>query len=239
MSIRTTRNDTNERERYHPYPVKRATYGLTPVNRNTDGYVPKGTKPDYMLMNFGNMNTKMAREEIIPDKISFKKTVPNDRFLRIYLFTPYINGVNKFTVMPINHKEFERDYKNNKFELYRYKNKQHSNYYIYIFEKPDSDSQAGELMKLKQTIRKELNINFMDGRVLRAPPDPLSRFGETLNSRDDLFKLGGAAKSKKYVLYNNKRRLVKINAENKKYIVCDRTDILLSTIKGKFRYMLD
>lgn len=68
--------------------------------------------------------------------------------------------------------------------------------------------------KLKEIITQQLNIHFPS-------------------------KLGGAAKSKKYVLYNNKRRLVKINAENKKYIVCDRTDILLSTIKGKFRYILD
>lgn len=238
MSIRTTRNDTNERERYHPYPVKRATYGLTPVNRNTDGYVPKGTTPDYMLMNFGNMNTKMAREKIIPYKISFKKTVPNDGFLNIYLFQPYRNGVNKFTVTKITPDVFERNYKKITYELYKYTNKLGSNY-IYIFEKPTSDSKVGELMKLKETIRKELKINFMDGRELPDSPNPLSRFGETLNSRDELFKSGGAAKSKKYVLYNNKRRLVKINAENKKYIVCDRTDILLSTIKGKFRYMLD
>ncbi len=235
----SSRSDTKEEERYRPYHnLKRATYGLTPVKRNTDGYVPKGTTPDYMLMNFGNMNTKMEREKIIPYKISFRKTVPNDLFLNIYLFTPYRNGVNKFTVMPITHDEFKDNYKNNQFELYIYKNKQNSNY-IYIFEKPTSNSQADELIKLKQTIKKELNINFMDGRESPDSPNPLSRFGETLNSRDELFKLGGAAKSKKYVLYNNKRRLVKINAENKKYIVCDRIDILLSTIKGKFRYILD
>lgn len=67
---------------------------------------------------------------------------------------------------------------------------------------------------LKKLIQEKLKINF-PGRT------------------------AGSTKSKKYVLYNNKRRLVKINDEKKKYIVCDKTDILLSSIRGKFRYVLD
>jgi len=223
MSIRTTRTDTNGNKRYDPYDHKqqRATYGLAPFNKNSNGYAPEGTIPYYMSMNFGNMNDQSVRQLIVPDKISFRKKVHRDPFLKIFLFTPHINGVNKFTVTEITYNFFTANYKNNTFELYKYKNEKNLSY-IYIFEVPISDNDHKKIIKLKENISKELNINFTDGRDSPDTPDILS-------------ELGGSAKPKKYVLYNNKRRLVKINNEKKKYIVCDKTDILLSTIKGKFR----
>lgn len=52
---------------------------------------------------------------------------------------------------------------------------------------------------------------------------------------DFVSKTGGMKSKKEYIMYNNKRRLVKLNANNKKYIVYDSNNILLSSIRGKYK----
>jgi hypothetical protein len=201
-------------------PRKYQGFGLTPYNRDSRGFVPEGEKPYYDSMIFHNelhgkrfdfAPTAINHDIIIEDKYNIQITID------IYLFSSGINGINRFQVSKMRYGEFLRNYKNNRHELYAYIDSGVPEC-IYIFRKPLNANELAELNELKKIIKKDLLLFFPE---------------------TDKILSGGAAKSKKYVLYNNKRRLVKINAENKKYIVCDRTDILLSTIKGKFRYILD
>jgi hypothetical protein len=61
--------------------------------------------------------------------------------------------------------------------------------------------------------------------------------------RDCKLTMGGGLKEKqkekhKYVIYKNRRYIVRINDNKKNYIVSQNTPILLSTIRNKYKYCL-